>query len=89
MNTANDMARYVRVKSIRNGKYVEFEFSVLDAELTIELIMPFQAFSEFCEEQNATVILPEGPIEGLEVANPSDRQAGLYRQPHQHSFPNG
>ncbi|HVI52854.1 MAG TPA: phenol hydroxylase subunit [Candidatus Sulfotelmatobacter sp.] len=89
MSTANAMARHVRVKSVRNGKYVEFEFSILDADLSVELIMPFPAFSEFCQAQNATVTLPDGPIEGLATANSADRQAGLYRRPHQYGFPNG
>ena len=89
MSHQSDMARHVRVTSVRNGKYVEFEFSVLDADLSVELIMPFQAFSEFCEAQNATVSLPDGPIEGLEIANAADRQAGLYRKPSHYDFPNG
>jgi len=90
MSTENAMARHVRVISVRHGKFVEFEFSVLHADLSVELIMPFQAFSEFCEAQNATVTLPNGPIEGLEIANQPDRQAGLYRPPHHYdSFPNG
>lgn len=91
MSAVHAMARHVRVKSIRKGRFVEFAFSVLDADLSIELIMPFQAFSEFCAMQNATVTLPEGPIEGLTIVPPADRQAGLYRPPHRHDHdvPNG
>ena len=59
------MRKFVRVTGSRLGKYVEFEFSVNDADLTVELILPFAAFDEFCRLQNATVL----------PSDPSDRRA--------------
>jgi hypothetical protein len=77
---ADSLTRYVHVKSIRDGKFVEFDFSINDDTLSVELIMPFAAFEEFCTAQHATVSFPEGgakpPCGG---ASP-----GLYRQPDQY-----
>ena len=47
---------YVRVTGERLGKYVEFEFSIDDEDLTVELIMPHEAFRLFCEKHRARLI---------------------------------
>jgi len=47
---------YVRVTGERLGKYVEFEFSIDDEDLTVELIMPHEAFRLFCEKHQARLI---------------------------------
>lgn len=67
---------YVRVTGIRNGRFVEFEFALGDADLSVELIMPFAAFDEFCRQRQA-VVLPAA--EGIDVAPAS--APGLYRRP--------
>ena len=62
----------IRVLGIRNHKFVEFEFS-LEKDLSVELIMPFSAFDDFCRENNARVI-----------ASSEERlHAGLYLTPEQ------
>jgi phenol hydroxylase P0 protein len=75
------MQKFVRVTGARLGKYVEFEFSVNDADLTVELILPFAAFDEFCRLQNATV-LPSDPSAAahLEQLAWRSRQPGLLRR---------
>lgn len=70
------MRKYVRIIGSRLGRYVEFEFSVNDQDLAVELILPFSAFDEFCELQNATVLPPEPA-----VADALERQAWRLRQP--------
>jgi phenol hydroxylase P0 protein len=40
---------FVRVTGEQAGRFVEFEFAVGDPELSIEMILPFHAFDEFCE----------------------------------------
>jgi hypothetical protein len=70
------MRKFVRIIGSRLGRYVEFEFSVNDQDLTVELILPFSAFDEFCELQNATVLPPEPA-----VADALERQAWRSRQP--------
>ncbi|NNL84225.1 MAG: phenol hydroxylase [Myxococcales bacterium] len=49
--------RYVRVTARRKG-LVEFEFSLGDPSVALEMILPEAAFSEFCREQQAR-FLPE------------------------------
>ncbi len=70
------MKKFVRVIGVRGGKFVEFEFTVNDADLTVELILPFKAFDEFCEYQNVTVLPPEA-----DVAESLERQAWRLKQP--------
>ncbi|MGF6545747.1 phenol hydroxylase subunit [Paraburkholderia youngii] len=40
--------RYVRITSRRDDGYVEFDFSVGDSDLTVELIMNDTMFEHFC-----------------------------------------
>ncbi len=73
---------YVRVLGTRAGKFVEFEFSLGDGDLAVELILPLLAFSEFCEDRKV-ILLP--PAEA--IAADLDRlawragQPGLLRRP--------
>ena len=68
--------KFVRVTGVRSGRYVEFEFSVNDSDLTVELILPFSAFEEFCALQEATRLPPES-----EVASEFEKLAWRARQP--------
>jgi phenol hydroxylase P0 protein len=49
----------IRVLRVRNGRFVEFQFSLGDEELTIELIMPLAAFDEFRIARNAVLVPPD------------------------------
>jgi len=72
---------YVRVTGTRLDRYVEFEFSVNDADLTVELILPFAAFDEFCRQRGATVLPPEPEAaQELEKLAWRTRQPGLLRR---------
>ncbi|HLN24886.1 MAG TPA: phenol hydroxylase subunit [Patescibacteria group bacterium] len=86
---ADLLTSYACVKTIRHGKFVEFDFSINDNDLSVELIMPFGAFEEFCRMRNAIVTYPDGAAspETVGVSQPA-LPAGLYRPPHQHSVPN-
>ena len=73
--------KFVRVTGVRSGRYVEFEFSVNDADLTVELILPFAAFEEFCTLQDVTRLSPDGEVAGeLEKLAWRTRQPGLLRR---------
>ncbi len=73
--------KFVRVTGTRLDRYVEFEFSVNDADLTVELILPFAAFDEFCMLQEAVVLPPEPAAAGeLESLAWRSRQPGLLRR---------
>lgn len=81
------LATYVRVKAIRRGKFVEFDFSIEDDDLSLELIMPFQAFEEFCHAQNAVIEHLDMVTRGLEGTEPdSSTPVGLYRSPQHDKF---
>nr|WP_298415050.1 phenol hydroxylase subunit [uncultured Halomonas sp.] len=62
---------FVRERS-RNERFVEFDFAIEDPELFVELILPPQAFEEFCS-RNAVIFMSEE--EGREV----DKQMEKWR----------
>jgi phenol/toluene 2-monooxygenase (NADH) P0/A0 len=77
------LKKFVRVTGVRSGRYVEFEFSVNDADLTVELILPFSAFEEFCTLQEATRLPPPGEVASeFEKLGWRARQPGLLRRVH-------
>jgi len=51
--------RHVCVTGIRDG-FIEFQFTLADPMLTIELVMPPEAFDAFCHAQQASVSAAEG-----------------------------
>lgn len=52
-------ARWARVTGV-NGRFVLFDFTIADRDLTIELIMPYQAFHEFCADNHAVMSVQPG-----------------------------
>lgn len=69
---------YIRIIGERLGRFVEFEFSIDDRDLTVELILPHEAFSRFCERHRARLI--SHPAEIGDAAQ-RGRRPGLYRRP--------
>ncbi len=75
-------AAYVRMIGVRLGRFVEFEYFLDDGTLSVELILPFPAFQEFCKARKATIVPPDEKI-----ASDVDRlawragQPGLLRKP--------
>jgi phenol hydroxylase P0 protein len=51
--------RYVRVTGIRKNRFVEFDFSIGDPNLYVELLLPFEQFKQFCERQNVKNLTTE------------------------------
>lgn len=47
--------RYVRVTD-RSEQWVEFEFSIGDPQIFVELVMPPMQFQSFCAEQQAVLL---------------------------------
>ena len=47
-----DAQHYVRVTGVRNKTFTEFEFSIGDPRLFVELILPFDQFREFCNKHS-------------------------------------
>jgi phenol/toluene 2-monooxygenase (NADH) P0/A0 len=79
---AEGMSAFVRVLGTRSGRFVEFEFGIGSEDLKVELILPLQAFSEFCKARNAEIRPP-----AEDIATELDRlawragQPGLLRPP--------
>ncbi len=55
----DDLQRYVRITGIRNNTFVEFDFSLGDPTLYIELVLPFDKYKEFCEKNRVIKMTPE------------------------------
>ncbi|MBT3047597.1 MAG: phenol hydroxylase subunit [Candidatus Thiodiazotropha sp.] len=69
---------YVRVTGERLHRFVEFEFSINDGDLTVELILPHEEFRAFCAKHQAQLI--ERPDE-IGKGDPARNRPGLYRNP--------
>ena len=75
--------KFVRVTGVSSGRYVEFEFSVDDADLTVELILPLAAFEGFCTLQEAVRLPPaDEAASELEKLAWRAHQPGLLRRVH-------
>ena len=61
-NKFGGRGRTARITGVRRGAYVEFEFTVGDEQLTVELIMPYQAFREFCTDNSVQVQPVNGEV---------------------------
>ena len=51
--------RYVRVTKVLHDKYVEFEFSIGDPTINVELVLPFEHFTKFCKDNDALQMTTE------------------------------
>ncbi|WP_303911210.1 phenol hydroxylase subunit [Thalassolituus maritimus] len=51
--------RYVRITNVRSDNLVEFEFSIGDPTLNVELVLPYDQYRIFCARQNAKELTPE------------------------------
>lgn len=63
--------RRVRVIGVTDG-FVQFEFTVCDPLLTVELVMPLPAFDAFCADQGAIVTIRDdvqGSFQTLKAAS--------------------
>ncbi len=56
--------KYVRITGIKNDKYVEFDFSIDDPEIFVELVLPFSMFRSFCETNQVETLPPNDDMQG-------------------------
>lgn len=56
----NDLAdlkeKFVRITAVKDDKYVEFNFSIGDAEIFVELILPLEMFHAFCKTNDVRIL---------------------------------
>ena len=55
----SDLKRYVRVRQVIDDKFIEFDFAIGDPSLYVELVLPRQAFDEFCKHNKVTLMTAE------------------------------
>ena len=55
----NTQTRYVRITSRDRPGFVEFNFSINDPSLYLEMILPVAAFNEFCRTNQVTFLTDE------------------------------
>ena len=54
-----EQPRFVRVTGVRHNRFVEFDFSIGDPTLFVELMLPFEQFRQFCARQHAQELTVE------------------------------
>ena len=55
----NTQTRYVRITSRDRPGFVEFNFSINDPSLYLEMILPVAAFNDFCRTNQVTFLTDE------------------------------
>lgn len=68
--------KYVRVTAERPDGFVEFDFSLGDPDLYVELIMPQDMFSTFCES-NGVSFLTDREAAAIDADRQKWSQSGL------------
>ncbi|MCC5857320.1 MAG: phenol hydroxylase [Ectothiorhodospiraceae bacterium] len=68
--------RFVRVTAERDDGFVEFDFSLGDPDLYVELILPRPAFDAFCKN-NAVQFLSDEEARALDADRAKWREGGL------------
>lgn len=76
MGQLTQQQRYVRVTDSREDGFVEFDFSLGDPDLYVELILPRPAFEEFCRA-NAVAFLSDAQAAALDADRRKWREGGL------------
>lgn len=60
--------KFVQIIKILNNGFVEFYFAVGEVEMNVELLLPYKAFIEFCQNNRVSFINKEQE-KALEVNN--------------------
>jgi phenol hydroxylase P0 protein len=75
--------KFVRVIETKANGFVEFEFSVGEPEMSVELILKRQAFEEFCAA-NQVIFLTAEKSSKSDIPSPQDEwQWTLHQATHQ------
>jgi len=59
LTAVDETTRYVRETGRVADRFIEFQFSIGDPTLYLEMILPEAAFHEFCAAQRAVRLTPE------------------------------
>ena len=75
--------KYVRVLGTLQSGLVEFEFSVGEPEMAVELVMPKAAFDEFCASNQVEFIGASLAVSADADADDADFHWNLHQATHQ------
>lgn len=68
--------RFVRVTAEREDGFIEFDFSLGDPDLYVELILPRSAFNQFCDN-NDVQFLSDAQAKAMDDVRTKWSQGGL------------
>jgi phenol hydroxylase P0 protein len=51
--------KFVQIIEITNNGFVEFYFAVGEVEMNVELLLPYKAFIEFCQNNRVSFVTKE------------------------------
>ncbi|WP_121628531.1 phenol hydroxylase subunit [Poseidonibacter antarcticus] len=54
-----DQKKFVQIIELRNDGFVEFNFAVGEAVMNVELLLPYKAFIEFCQNNRVSFFTKE------------------------------
>ena len=54
-----ELTRYARIRRVVNDKFIEFDFAIGDPSLYVELVLPKNAFDEFCRHNQVVMMTEE------------------------------
>lgn len=57
--------KFIQIMEIRDDGFVEFNFAVGEAAMNVELILPYKAFIEFCQNNRVSFFTEEQDAEVL------------------------
>ena len=54
-----ELTRYARIRRVVKDKFIEFDFAIGDPSLYVELVLPKNAFDEFCRHNQVVMMTEE------------------------------
>ena len=66
--------RFVRITGVRPNGFVEFDFAVGEPDLAVEMILPREAFAEFCEHNAVEVLSPVTEVDSTDASTDDSKE---------------
>lgn len=62
------LKKFIRITGERDGKFIEFDFAIGDPSLFVELVLPKNAFDDFCQKNQVVEMTQEQKMQNDEEA---------------------
>ena len=66
------LKKFIRITGERDGKFIEFDFAIGDPSLFVELVLPKNAFDDFCQKNQVVEMTQEQKMQ-------NDKEAQKWR----------